>query len=288
MSVNIFHILPSGCTNFHNTNKLYCLPRKLNCSNTIVDGILTNNPCATDCNFSSNYKIPVPSDGNFPIQVNYVDLVSADYQNPSTGWGDWIDIGAKTIDGTDLGVTSVELGIKKNNGFDGLSNYQTIDIDLSAVAATCFYFELAANESTVSTQLFQKEECSTLIELEAVNTNGQKDCWNGYYKESQTVVDGDEFIFTPKAYIRGSVRYGGANTLTKVEAIEIRPTELIPDWYAKYIINRIFSGTQVKINGEIYDTPDVFISPTARSRRFNFSFAIERNCAKQNDGELCQ
>lgn len=278
-----------GCTDFNKTQKLICLPKKVECDATVIDGVLVgslSDICDDGCNSSSSYKIPIPPNGTFPLQFNFIDNNSADYKEPNTGWGDWINIEIKDLNNALVNSDLNTITTAFNNGFDGDQNYQNIILDASGIAATCFYAKVSAG-SDVFTRFFEKEDCLPLIEIEAVPGSG-KDCWNGYPGKTKTTSEGDDIEFKAKAYIRGTVKYAGANLSTKKERITLAPLELIPDWYAKYIINRVFAYKQVKINGVIYDTPDITIQPTSRTRKFQFAIEFERNCNSGKGGEeLC-
>lgn len=107
MPSNIYHVLPNGCQDFKNTATMICLPRKVKCNNTIIDGILLSDAsgqCQIVCNNSVGYKIPVPADALWQLQVNFIDQQSADYKNPTTGWGDWINIAPKDGNGNTITV----------------------------------------------------------------------------------------------------------------------------------------------------------------------------------------
>lgn len=277
--------LPNGCANFNNTIKLFCLPKKVKCNNTTIDGIYVSSDedlCKNGCN-GRPYKMPFPPGAKLQFQTNFLDRSSTDYTNPNQGLGSWYFLHLYDLTGYEF---SANVAARKVNGFDGNQNYQTFEINTNNITRDCFYAQIEVGGSSIYTQVYQKETCKELVEFEPVydeDTNS-KDCYGAYYGKSKGSVAGTDFNFLPKAWIRGTVKYEGANLKTKIEKIKIVPSELIPAWYLKYLINRIFSAPRVKINGEIYNTPDISISSNNRSTSFNFSIELERTCSNKNDG----
>lgn len=270
MSSNIVFHYPNNCTDFKNEMRVLCLPKKIKCDNTVRDGIYLKNdqdPCEDN---PRNWKIPVG--GNFQVQYNFFDFNTETIKTAVAAWGSWLTL---EINGT------ANAGVRKGNGYDGTKFYQHIEINPSTIADKCFQLEANGNSSIVKSREFEKEDCLSLIELEAVNSGG--DCWNGYYGSSEFMA-GNKFEFNPKAWIRGRLKTISFNVNTKVETLRIVPSELMPRWYVSYLVNRIFSGNQVKIDGVIYTVPNVVVNSTSKSTMFPFQVDLERICNVDGSG----
>lgn len=271
MSTNIVQILPVDCVDFNSSRKIICLPPRVKCDNTVRDGLYleSDDQCIDN---ERNYIVPVG--GPFQLQYNFYDFSGM----VSNAWGNWID-----VDINMNGITVGYAGTNRNNTFNGQNYGQNLVVNPTD-EMNCFSLSTTANGLTVNSRIFKLENCSELIELEAIHDGS--DCWNGVHGTVEEIA-GSAFEYRPKAWLRGTTKISQLNIKDKTETLRIAPKELIPVWYAKYLINKIFAGNKVKVNGEIYDVPEIIISATSKSRYFNFAIDLTRKCNSEEDGSLC-
>jgi hypothetical protein len=249
---NQIFILPTSCIRFGHFESNFCLPKKSICDNTVIDGILAvcgeQWNCNTICTGDIKYFMPVPEDGKFMIQTNFNN-------SDAGGWGDWIFLALldsngdviEDIEHTDIASRYIAA---KNDKY----KYQTIEIDVANIDIDCFGIKIYTADQEVCTQFYKKENCNNLVTLEGLVS--KFDCWNNYYGDPVGEYVGDNFRYSNKIYIDGSIKYYGGNVDVEDGAIKeytrFHPSKKIPGFMMKYIINKILASKKVKMNDVEY------------------------------------
>ena len=244
---NTIVILPTGCTRFNHTVNIFCLPKKVSCDKTIVDGIFT--ACGESwckiCNGDQKYYVPVPENAKIMLQTNFNKF------DNSTGWGDWINIAVLDKNGDELEIE--DFISRKITGRSKKHSYQTVEIDISKIPETCFSFKITATgEDPLCTQIFKKENCQNLVEIESVFND--YDCWNNYYGQPVGTFSGDNFQYSNKLYLKGLIKL--YSTGPTEEILRFIPGETVAPFMAKYITNKWLNAKTIKLNGTTYKNTD--------------------------------
>jgi hypothetical protein len=249
---NIVTILPKGCALFNHMTTKYCLPPKVICNNTVVDGLFVNCGFQWNCNrfcaTDTPYFVPVPFDGKFMLQTNFY------HENNSTGWGDWIHIRLTDEKGEDIdpAITHLNFASQYMTGSTGSYSYQTIEINVSNITPKCFGFRIFTNEGDeICTQIFKKETCEELVTIEGAP--GTYDCFNNYYGWPVGASSGTgPFLYSNKVYLNGMSKYYGGNV--EIESNRVReyvrfyPSAKIAPFMMKYLLAKVLSAETVYLN----------------------------------------
>lgn len=256
---NYITILPEGCNRFGHSVKRFCLPKKVDCNKTVIDGLLSdcNNiwGCGL-CQSDQEYFIPIPDDEKIQLQTNY--------NNQSGEWGTWINIYYVNTAGTETIMPGNAI-IKKITGNSKKHAYQTIEIDISKIPLTCFQLKIkSTGNDDVCTQYFKKENCINLISFEGIYKDF--DCWNNYYGNPYGDYTGDLFKYSNKIWLKGSLKV--YNISADEEIIRFTPLELIPPFMMKYISHKIMGAQNVYVDGEMMKPIESNITARDKSNMF--------------------
>ncbi len=262
------------------------MPKKTKCDHTIFDGLFTE--CddkwnCGNCTTDMQYKWPVPSDGKIMIQTNFKNP-----QNPGAAdaWGTFITI--KLYDENDNLITAVLEDISSQHivGHTGKYGYQTIELDFSKINIDCGYFKIeTTNGDELCTQLFRKEDCNQLIEIEG--NYSDIDCWNNYYDVSKYgYVGTSNFKYSNKIYLKGSIKIDTLNAIDRNvnETLRFLPSELIAPYMAKYLTYKILNSKSITIGDELwYDSGNV-LKVRDKSNMFLPSLIFNNEGCGENGG----
>lgn len=254
---NIITIYPSGCARFDNVVYSFCLPIKEQCGSYVPQGLLSECDadwnCARGCN-GNEYYLPATGKIMFQTQIQSSDAIGAQY----------VDVAGS--------ITSAPVSFSSNIKF-----VQTIEIDLDEIPETCFKIQLTVGERVVCSQWFKKPTCGAgeLVTFEGIHTG--KDCYGNDYKNTG---------FSNKVTVEGTFKYYGGSideTGTPTEIYRFHPSKKIPPFLMQYLLNVIFTGKQIKVNGEMYDFEGSGALTPTKSGMFFPIFDFGKTCNGVNN-----
>lgn len=243
---NYISVLSGNSIRFGHIVSKFCLPKKLTCNNTVVDGLFSDCEEIWNCNLKYPgdvpYFIPIPHNGKIMLQTNFW------MQEDDSVWGTWITIDLLDINGTVV-KSAIEYASRKITAKSLKNSYQIIEIDVTGIELDCFSFQIKTGSYEICTQQFTKIlNCKDLITFEGLFST--YDCMNNYYGFPSGVYNGDYFSYSNKIYLAGDFKFYGTENDDGVvnEIYRFTPSEKIPDFMMKYIMNKIISAKKVLIN----------------------------------------
>ncbi len=260
-----------NCINFNHVVKQFCLPFKSACNNTVIDGLFTNQHfnCAKPCKTDPDAFIMVPFDGTLMFQTNIKLPTDAE-------WGTDITLELYDLNNELIEGNHTDFASRWVVGSDGRVGYQTIEIDFANVPTQCGYFKIISGEIEIFTEMFKKDDCTCFVEIESIVK--EFDCWNNYYGLSKGGFTGTDFHYSNKIYLEATEKYFGANIRENslTELVRVIPKSLIAPYMAKYLSFKILKEKNVLVNGYLWKTKDITLTPREKSSMFWVILEFER------------
>lgn len=183
------------CSNMNGLSSEYCLPKKIQCTETDTDGFLQDcnkRYCDVRCDYETEGTIPFVIGDKIMFQTQFRDKANTDIKAPTLGWGDWIYV--EIYDGE----TGEMLPVDINSDFysryyvchNGRNSYQVIEVDTGADEFPCsFYLKFISFDGTGLEATQVDERCTHIFKqvdgcMETHLLQGvysQFDCLGNYY-----------------------------------------------------------------------------------------------------------
>lgn len=257
----------TDCKSFNHVVTSFCLPKKVTCDNTTIDGLFTECGaqwnCSRACSSDRQYFFPVPADGLMMFQTNFYHPAMPD---ASKAWGTWITITLYDVDDNIVEADHTVFASRWVVGHSGKIPFQNIEIDFSLVAVECGYFKISSGGTDICTHHFHKEDCTQLVELESVY-NAKADCWGNYYGIAEAgFIGSDNFAYTNKIWLAASTKYFGVND--DKEILRLTPKALIPPYMERYISMKVLKSKSIYVDGDLWRNVDNIFTPREKSTMF--------------------
>jgi hypothetical protein len=303
----------------------YCLPVKVDCECTWLEGILTECDDKWNCNLcdvDQKYFSPFVRGDKIMIQTAFFDRYNEERQNPTAGFDEWILVELCDSDGNVLSASVQNIASRYWVGWACGKSYQTIEIDTSLdIFPECWSLRFTVlqeqgfdcesfcngvcvqpSESEVQevicTQDFQEVLCDEdtfLIE----SSYGSTDCGNHCYQEPEAWAGSESFAYTNKWRFYGylldeSIRIEKQKTGNKHRYVEVQEFYrlviygLAPPYVKNILVKQILAGMDVKINGEDYMIDNFTLQNEINfNNMFKFDVTgLYRECENKNS-KLC-
>lgn len=308
MSTTYFMELPTVCSVLNTQASKYCLPIKKHCSVT-PDGIVTlcgeEFNCTLCCGENHDpYFIPFDTNEHIILQTQFFDRFNLDPTMPDMGFGSWITIDIIDQNGVIVG-DHTSFSIEYFVGWNGTNSYQILKLfpDVPDFP-TCFsikyhvYRNIGGDPEEYPTegfctQHFKLVDSCSIGNLYTIQGLHDKfDCEGNYYQLPLNSFGDVPFVYENKIQILGYEEQAEperetiiVNGNVKTQKIKYRKRilfPLIPLFMVKYLEDRVFSGSQVLINGE-YVTIEIENTLSINDLCvFNYSILVIESCKTNN------
>lgn len=293
-----YYTPPATCVNL-NSNTLYLCFNKIDCnpsSTLLLKDCNDLNNC-NRCEGDEPYYIPFASDCPVMFQLKELDNYNADAENPTAGWGTWLEVdlcdgnGNIVFSNVDDFTTDYMVGYMDRS-------FQTISID-TAVVPDCWSLRIRIlnADGSISKELCSEpflratEVCERKPDLICIeSTYDNQDCEKQCYQLANNYTGTSNFKYNNKLCLAGTLecetgsitREKTGETITSTtyqEEFTLRLNCPIPKYMHQYLMRVLMGGKDILINGEAYDfdtiSPD---NQLAAGEMYYYTLTFYREC----------
>lgn len=255
---------PSTCIDLNTIEYNFCLPVRTSCNTQPKDLLFA--PCdelwnCNHCQVDVDYHNPYKEGDCIQFQTQIFDGFNADRENPTQGFGTWINVFVCTPDGNEVAATPF---IKRSMVAYGCGrSYQILEIETTDMPPCwSLRYEVSGGDDNCCTQGFGLVDCDVVPTVLIQGKNEGVDC-SGFCHDEPDNYFGDLIEYKNEFRVYGHVRdtnpevvnvVSGStySTTTKTENIQVNLGRRIPP-YAMREICRIMESGNICVDGEDYN-----------------------------------